>query len=310
MDRIDIDAIFDGVLKPIHASLQSFTPQSELMREVPEQITVCAHLLPTDCVLELGGSIGRNSCVINSILEDKTKHLVIEPSVSESQRLALNRSNTKCGFHIVTSAVSNVPLFLKGWHTFEKPVPDSIKVNTVTYPELQSKYNMNFNVLVIDNEGNFVKMMKAFDTILDNIRMVIIEHDFNSLDDLNFFKSTMTNSGFNMTSQYLKTDKYGPGDNWVDGVIGDPTFVSVWKRNPKRVLFVGLVIWLIKLYMSLLRNLSRPLYRGTRRRHSTTVKRLTARHRRRVAYCHTRRRQRGVSLRHTRRRRSRPTGDG
>lgn len=229
-DKIDIDAIMNDVLKPIHTSLRNFTPQQELMGEIPEQIVACANILPTDCVLELGGSIGRNSCVINSILDNKSNHLVIEPSVSESQKLRLNRDNTNSGFHIETSAISNVPLFSRGWYTYEKRVPGSVQVNTMTYPEVRSKYNMDFNVLVIDNEGNFVKMLKSFDTMLDGIRMVIIEHDFDSVNDLNFFTSTLAGSGFEMTSHYLKTDKYGPGNNWGDGVIGDPIFVSVWKR--------------------------------------------------------------------------------
>ena len=41
------------------------------------------HLKHDDCVLEFGGSIGRNSCVINTILSDKTKHVVVEPSTLE-----------------------------------------------------------------------------------------------------------------------------------------------------------------------------------------------------------------------------------
>jgi hypothetical protein len=34
-------------------------------------------------------------------------------------------------------------------------------------------------------------------------------------------------NGFLLNDTFLKSDKYGPGDNWRDCVIGDPIFVSV-----------------------------------------------------------------------------------
>lgn len=33
-----------------------------------------------------------------------------------------------------------------------------------------------------------------------------------------------------MIDKLLKTDKFGPGMNWSDGLKTDPIFVSVWKR--------------------------------------------------------------------------------
>lgn len=40
----------------------------------------------------------------------------------------------------------------------------------------------------------------------------------------------MTNKGFTMVDKYLKTEQYGPGMMWSDGLKPDPIFVSVWKR--------------------------------------------------------------------------------
>jgi len=61
-------------LQIIHSKL-NFT--GNIQTEIPEQLMTMKHLHPDDCVLELGGSIGRNSCVINSILTDKTKHVYL-----------------------------------------------------------------------------------------------------------------------------------------------------------------------------------------------------------------------------------------
>jgi FkbM family methyltransferase len=182
-------------------------------------------------VLELGGSIGRNSCVINSLLEDKTQHVVIEPSKRELSHLEYNRDINGFKFSIENSAVSNIPLYSRDWKTYPTQVPHSVEVSTITYDKLIEKYNMSFNVLIIDNEGNFVNMLKSFPTILDNIRLLIIEHDFNSEDDIQYFYKKMGDCGFTLKTKYLKTSKHAPGMMWTDGVITDPIFVSAWERD-------------------------------------------------------------------------------
>jgi len=73
-------------------------------------------------------------------------------------------------------------------------------------------------------------MLKSFPNILDGIRLLIIEHDFNYMDDLNYFYKIMKSNNYKIKSTYLKSDKYGPGNNWSDGVIGDNIFVSVWSK--------------------------------------------------------------------------------
>jgi FkbM family methyltransferase len=215
-------------LEIIHSKL-NFT--GNIQTEIPEQLMTAKHILPDDCVLELGGSIGRNSCVINSILTDKTKHVVIEPSKAELNILLKNRESNNLGFQVENSAISNKQLYSKHWYTFEIPVEGSVPVNCITYNDFKQKYNLPFNVLVVDNEGNFVKMMKDSIDILDNIRMIIIEHDFNTEDDYEYFKRTLKNKGFECKDTYSKIEKYGPGMRWPDGLQSDPIFVSVWKSS-------------------------------------------------------------------------------
>jgi FkbM family methyltransferase len=226
----NIDSTVETILKPIHSQLSKFNPREQLFNEIPEQIMAVTHIHEDDCVLELGGSIGRNSCVINTILKDKSKHVVVEPSPVEYDKLLKNRDNHALAFHIEHSAISSVPLFSKGWLTFTTQVPGSIPVNTITYDKLLEKYDLSFNVLVIDNEGNFAKTLKDYPNILNGIRLLIIEHDFNTIDDLNYFIETLTKNGLSLKTQYLKTSKYGPGRLWGDGLREDPIFVSAWER--------------------------------------------------------------------------------
>ena len=106
-----------------------------------------------------------------------------------------------------------------------------MEIATISYDELESKYNRRFTALVIDNEGNFVDTLRVFPNILNNIRTLIIEHDFNSNADLEYFSNRLLENHFNMVDSYGKNDQYGPGINWSDGVNTDPIFVSVWKRT-------------------------------------------------------------------------------
>jgi len=219
----------ESELVKIHNTL-NFTDRRQLTAEIPEQLMVVKHIKPTDVVLEFGGSIGRNTCILSSIL-DKSENLVtIEPSPIERQGLQKNRQLNGFNFNIEPCVLSNKPLYSKGWYTFGEEQPNSLKVDNITWTELQNKYDLKFNAFVIDNEGNFVENLKVFPNILENVNVLTIEHDFNTEEDLQFFYSTMETNGLKMVDKYMKTDKFGPGMNWTDGLTSDPIFVSVWKK--------------------------------------------------------------------------------
>ena len=228
---MDINQILHEKLTPLHQKLLNFNPLCELKNELPEQIMACQYIEETDCVLELGGSIGRNSCVINSLLKDKSKHVVLEPSTNEIAFLINNKNNNDLKYNIEIAALSSKPLYSLGWETYEEKVENSNKINCITLSELREKYKLPFNVLIIDNEGNFVKTLKDFPDILNEIRLIIIEHDFKSHQDLDYFFTIMQKNNFKIQVPYLKTDQYGPGMYWKDGIVGDPIFVSAWIKN-------------------------------------------------------------------------------
>lgn len=218
-------------LIPIHKSLTNFYPSNQIIHELPEQIMACLLLNENDSVLEFGGSIGRNSCVINTILKNKTNHVVIEPNPTEYAGLEKNR--VLCGLEYKTesAAISKVPLYAHHWVTYTTQVKNSIPVNTITYEDFKLKYDISFNTIIIDNEGNFPQTLRDYPSILDGIRLIIIEHDFKCLEDLQYFCEVMKSNGFNMNAYYLKDYPDGPGMEWIDGIIGDPIFVSGWTRD-------------------------------------------------------------------------------
>lgn len=113
-------------------------------------------------VLEIGGNIGRNSCVIATILKEKQESLTKSMLVLESdpvsfQKLKENRDANGFDFQIENRALSNRSLVQQGWVTFEsETVPEGHhKVQTLTEQELYEKYPIPFDTLVLDCEGAF-----------------------------------------------------------------------------------------------------------------------------------------------------------
>lgn len=220
---------FEKKLLDIHNNI-NFTDKNELKKEIPEQLMVVKHLKPEDIVLEFGGSIGRNACVISKILYDSRNFVTIEPNTKEQIELIENRELNNFKFQIEPNVLSDIPLYSKGWHTYKSNVDGSTKVDNIKWDEFKRKYNMKFTVFIIDNEGNFVDNLKSYPDLLDGIRLLNIEHDFNSNEDLAFFNNKMTENGFVMIDKFMKNDKYGPGIYWADGLKTDPIFVSVWEK--------------------------------------------------------------------------------
>jgi predicted O-methyltransferase YrrM len=65
---------------------------------------------PDDCVLEIGGNIGRNSCVIGKILNDSRKLLVIESDPNSVSMLEDNRKINSLNFAIELAIISAILL--------------------------------------------------------------------------------------------------------------------------------------------------------------------------------------------------------
>lgn len=224
-------ATLGNQLRNIHSRLNFFPSKNDLLLELPEQLMTIKYLKDDDCVLELGGSLGRNSCVINSVLKNKSNHVVIEPSKEELVTLAQNRDVNNLGFHIENSAISACRLFSAGWETYKEQRANTVECATISYDNLKQKYPIDFNVLIIDCEGHIVDMMKSFPNMLDNIRLLIIEHDFISEDDLEWFKNHMAEKNYVIDSVIRKDASIGPGMNWCCGIPSDVMFISAWIKK-------------------------------------------------------------------------------
>lgn len=210
-----------GVLKFIHS--QYSLHYGTFQEEYPEQMMSVMYISPYDRVLEIGGNIGRNSCVISSLLVDAKNLVVLESDPGIALGLMTNRDCNGLHFHVENAAISHVPLVQSGWVT----VPNSnavvpagfFQVKTTTYQALKEKYGIQFNVLVADCEGALYQIFQDDETILNDVELIIVENDYLDKAHYEDVRSKFIAHGFQLI--------YNRHGGW--GVCYNE-FYQVWKK--------------------------------------------------------------------------------
>ena len=139
--------------------------------------------------LKAGARLGKVSCYINEFLSNKKNHVVIEPHLDVIPILEKNKQINNAQFHICTDILGNgndkFNLNANHLGTYTKQSSDG-EISTITYMDLCNRYNLNFNVLVIDCEGCIEYVIETNPDILKNKRMIMIEKD--RVDTTNYQK--------------------------------------------------------------------------------------------------------------------------
>ena len=188
--------------------------------ELPEQKMAVRYLTGNEKVLEIGGNIGRNSLIIGSIVNNNN-FVTLECDNNIADQLLENRNLNNMNFHIERSALSKRKLIQKGWDTI---VSDTLLhgyklVNTIILDELYSKYNINFDTLVLDCEGAFYYILMDMPEILNNINLIIMENDYHDLSKKNYIDDILKKNNFYV--DYSESGGWGPCYN---------NFFEVWKK--------------------------------------------------------------------------------
>jgi len=206
-------------LDSIHKSL--ILKHGPFNYEYEEQLMSTRFLRGNEKVLEIGAYIGRNTLVIASILNDQTNLVTMECNVNTVKQLTENRDNNSMKFNIEPSALSKRPLVQKGWETYVSDVVDAgyTKVNTITFNELQAKYNIEFDTLVADCEGALYYIFMDMPEILEKINMIIMENDYHNIDHKLSVDNALTAHGFEKA--YSESGGWGPCQN---------RFFEVWRK--------------------------------------------------------------------------------
>ena len=172
-------------------------------------------------MLEIGGNIGRNSLIIASILESNNNFVTLESDINIANQLTENRDLNNFKFHIESSALSNRKLIQSGWNTIPS---DTLQtgytwVNTISLNELNTKYNIEFDTLILDCEGAFYYILMDMPEILDNINLIIMENDYYDISHKKYVDEILKKNNFYV--DYIEEGGWGPCYN---------NFFEVWKK--------------------------------------------------------------------------------
>jgi FkbM family methyltransferase len=211
----------------IHRKL-TFTGGS-LNDELPEQLMSLQYINSSSTVLELGGNIGRNSCVISSILDDSSRLVVLETNEDDAKILAKNRDSNGFKFNIETCAISKNRMFQHGWNCVEsefQPGPEWKEVKTVPWEYITNKYDLKFDTLVADCEGGLFYILYQQEHFIDSFKTIIVENDYLDYNKKLYVDHIYTKHGFKKI--YQKEGCIGGRPEWTI-----PDFYAVWSLNTR-----------------------------------------------------------------------------
>lgn len=192
------DKIRDPIdrLENFHRNLKF---NGDIRTEYPEQLMAVMFIKPNDKVLELGSNVGRNTLTIATILSDQNNLVTLECDPKSFKILLKHRDANDYYFRAENSALSKSRLAQKDWDTvpFENDIPKGfVEVSTISFVDLQNKYDIKFDTLVADCEGALYYIFQDFPEMLDGISKIIMENDYNNIDHKNKVNEIMKSKGF------------------------------------------------------------------------------------------------------------------
>jgi FkbM family methyltransferase len=203
--------------------------------ELAEQLMSVSYLTGNEKVLEIGGNIGRNSLIISYILNQKNNNnlVTLEMDPDVANKLIENKELNDLDFFIEISALSTKKMIKKdsnlldymtgnldGSAILSDVVLDGYSsINTITFNQLQQKYNIIFDTLVLDCEGAFYYILLDMPEILNNIKLILVENDYDNPDHKTYIDDVLIDNNFNLI--------YTQGGGW--GTYAN-NFYEVWKK--------------------------------------------------------------------------------
>lgn len=215
-------------LSYIHSTIE--IDHGNINAEYNEQIMAVRYIKPHHRVLEIGSNIGRNSLVIATILKNPQQLVTLESSPEIYEQLLENKNKNKLNFISENKALSYKSLIQKDWQT----IPSDIlldgyhKVDTITFQELEAKYNIEFDTLVLDCEGAFYYILKDYPCMLKKIKLILMENDYTDIQHKKYIDNTLKKSGFRTV--FKRPAKFTTTMSFVCM----RNFYEVWKRVGKK----------------------------------------------------------------------------
>lgn len=171
--------------------------------EREERESLPQFLLSNAQVLEIGACIGVVSCITNKLLSNPKAHVVIEANPYLIPVLEKNRTKNNSQFSIENAMISdqNKNLFFlhnliiggSGYRETDTP----IEVIGISVEEIERKYQITFDTLIMDIEGGEVDFIKKNSSFLKRLKTIFIEiHGFLKDTEYLYCMNTLEMLGF------------------------------------------------------------------------------------------------------------------
>lgn len=232
-----VDLTTDDKIRFFHSQLQCLG--GDITHEWREQSMVVNFLRPDAKVLELGSNIGRNTLMIACVLEDERNLVTLECNPFFVELLRNNRFANHLDFHIEPSALSYRKLMqskncrqfgaeAEAWESIPSDeLPEGYEwIDTITFSELEKKYQLVFDTLVSDCEGALYYILQDDPSILRGIETVILESDYRQAEHKWSVEALFTSVGL----EKVHAEALVPNLTNLPQACAD-SFWEVWKRR-------------------------------------------------------------------------------
>ena len=170
--------------------------------EREEQFDAAQFIKPEDSVLELGGRYGVVSCIINSKLNNKKNHFVVEPDTNVLNALITNKNNHNAQFTIYNGIISRCPCSISLSDESSSIYNDiNGTLPFISISEIEKQYNIKFTCFVADCEGCIEKFINEFPTFFRDIDTILIEEDQKHICNYENVNIFFRNNGFSQVKK-------------------------------------------------------------------------------------------------------------
>ena len=217
------------MLHDIHTKTLSFTGgsiQDEFIEQVMSCMAITNYYKTGDKILEIGCNIGRNTLVLSNLVGSKNI-VAIDAGHDYVNTCKQNlHNNNFSNFTVLPVAISNTPLKLNYWTTYDydrsQPLENNYhSVNTITWTDFKKQFG-TFQFLVADCEGALYKIVQENNDFLDTIHTIIVENDYTTTKEKEAMDIFYIQKGFVRTFNF-------PLDSLE--VPNAAEFYSIWTKN-------------------------------------------------------------------------------
>ena len=185
----------------INELIKNASMNNEYKEELYERSLILNFLNKDAKVLEIGGGLGHVSNAISNHLNNKENLIVIEPHKEKANKL-------KEKYRVFNGIISNnKQWFIKSKKEYyvtitnknmkKENIKDSLEINNITnIKNLEQKFNIKFDTLIVDCEGALPQIMKDNPELYNQINMIIIEYDWYINDCTKWRNNMLKNHNF------------------------------------------------------------------------------------------------------------------